>query len=133
MQTDATLTRTIPFEDLFGDALKNVSLDLQLEVTNLFNQTGALFVYPTTGQGDNNGQNIQYLGTQEYYNTPTNSNSLDAFGHLLYNARWDLNHDGRVSLDEQQTAYKRDVADQYARRTNFQIPRRVYMNFTLRF
>jgi hypothetical protein len=134
-QTDASLTRTISFEDLFGESMKNVNLDLQLEVLNLFNQTGPLYVYSTTGQGDNDGTNPKYLGTQEFYNDPTNArgNSLDAFGNVLYNAQWDLNHDGRVSLDEQQSAFLRLVADRYARRTNFQTPRRVFMNFTFRF
>lgn len=134
-QTDATLQRTIPFEDLFGESMKDVTLDLQLEVTNLFNQTEALFVYPTTGQGDNDGTNRKYPATQEYYNDPTNARggSLDAFGHLIYNPRIDLNGDGRISLDEQQSAYDRFIKDSYARRTNYQVPRKVFLNFTLRF
>jgi hypothetical protein len=138
-QTDAALTRTIPFADIFGESMNTMFLDLQLEVTNLFNRTEALFVYPTTGQGDNDGSNGKFLGTQEYYNNPTNSlaatfgNQLDAFGKLLYNPLADLNHDGKVSLDEQQTMYTQLRKDGFSRRTSYQTPRRFFFNVSFRF
>jgi hypothetical protein len=133
-ETDASLTRAIPLADLFGAGASKLFFDIQLEVTNLFNRVTPLYVYPTTGQGNNNGQPIQ-LGTQDYYNDPTNSRGgqIDALGNLYYNPRLDLNHDGRVSAAEQVVAYTQYVNDNYARETNYQIPRRVYLNFTLRF
>jgi hypothetical protein len=134
-QTDATLTRTIPFEDILGETWKTVFLDLQLEVTNIFNRTTPLYVYATTGQGDNDGGTGLYGGSQEFSNNPT-TGQLDLYGRLLYQPRLDLNHDGIVSRAEQQVAYTRYRNDIYARRTRpavYQIPRRVYMNFTVRF
>jgi hypothetical protein len=134
-QTDATLTRNIPLADLFGTGMGNSSIDLQLEVINLLNQTNALFVYPTSGQGDDDGLNPTYLGTIDFVNDPTNANGaeLDALGKLKYNPRWDLNHDGKVSLAEQAQAYQLERSNNFARRTNYQIPRRVYFNITLHF
>ena len=134
-QTDLTLQRTIPFEDIFGETMKTVFLDLQLEVTNVFNRTTPLYVYPTTGQGDDDGTNGFYPATQDFYNDPTNlhGGQIDDFGNLLYNPRLDLNHDGRVSVAEQQIAFTRLRTDDFARHTQYQIPRRVYMNFTVRF
>ncbi len=134
-ETDATLTRTIPLSDIFGSSVSDLFLDLQLEVTNVFNRTTPLYVYPATGQGNNDGSSGQYNATQEYYNDPTNihGNSLDAFGNLYYNPRIDLNHDGRVSLAEQQIAYTQYRTDLFNQRVLYQIPRKVYLNFTLRF
>jgi|GEM_PF-3581614 len=134
-QTDAMLTRTIPFGDLFGPSMSSLFLDLQLEVTNVFNRTTPLYVYATTGQGDNDGQPGIYPATTEYYNDPTNSRGgqIDQLGNLYYNPRIDLNHDGRVSLAEQQAAYTQYRTDNFNRRVLYQIPRRVYLNFTLRF
>ena len=104
-------------------------------MTNVFNRTTALYVYPVSGQGDNDGLSGTWLGTQEFYNDPTNirGGQLDAFGKLLYNPSVDLNHDGRVSLAEQQIAFTRYRTDTFASRTNYQIPRRVYMNVYFRF
>ncbi len=134
-QTDATLTRSIPFEDFLGESMKSLFLDLQLEVTNVFNRTTPLYVYATTGQGDDDGGTGTYGATQDFYNDPTNlhQGQIDDFGRLLYNPRLDLNHDGRVSVAEQQIAYTRLRSDGFARHTRYQIPRRVYMNFTIRF
>lgn len=134
-QTDAMLTRTIPLSDLFGASVSTLFLDLSLEVTNLFDRTTPLYVYPQTGQGDNDGSTGLLSATTEYYNDPTNirGGQIDAFGNLYYNPRIDLNHDGRVSLAEQQTAYNQFRTDNYARSVGYQIPRRVFINFTLRF
>ncbi len=134
-QTDATLTRTIPFSDIFGPSTSRLFLDLQLEVTNVFNRVTPESVYPVTGQGNNDGTN-GILGTStEYYDDPTNSRGgqIDALGNLYYNPRIDLNHDGRVSAQEQQIAYTQFRNDNYARAINYWTPRRVYMNFTIRF
>jgi hypothetical protein len=140
-QTDCSLTRSIPFEDIFGESMKSFFLDLQIEVTNIFNTTDPITVYPQTGLGNNDGSSGTWLGTQEYYNNPTASilqqygvtSQYDGLGKLLYNPIADLNHDGKVSLSEQQTMYTRLRNDQFATRTNYQAPRRVYFNVTLRF
>ena len=134
-QTDAMLTRTIPLADIFGKSVSTLFLDLSLEVTNLFDRTSPLYVYPETGQGDNDGATGLLSATTEYYNDPTNirGGQIDAFGNLYYNPRIDLNHDGRVSLAEQQIAYTQYRTDSFARRIGYQIPRRVFINFTLRF
>ncbi len=138
-QTDAQLTRTVPFGDIFGESMKNFFLDLTLEVTNVFNTTNPLFVYSQTGQGDDDGSNAKFLGTEEFYNNPTPTiiqtigPQYDPLGHLLYNPRADLNHDGKVSLAEQQIAYDQYRHDRFARRTNYQAPRRVFFNVALRF
>jgi hypothetical protein len=52
---------------------------------------------------------------------------------LKYNPRWDLNKDGRVSVDEQTKAFLQERTDNFARRTNYQIPRRFYLNFAIHF
>ncbi len=134
-QTDAALTRSIRLGDLFGESFNRSSLDLQLEVVNLFNTTNALSVYPTSGQADNDGLNVKYVGNIDFVNDPSNAagGQIDALGKLKYNARWDLNHDGRVSIQEQGEAYKQQRADGFARRTNYQVPRRMYFNVTLHF
>ncbi len=138
-QTDAQLTRTIPFGDIFGEGMKNFFLDLTLEVTNLFNRTEPIRVYAQTGQGDDDGSNNKLLATQEFYNNPTNAiiqmfgPQYDPLGKLLYNPRADLNHDGKVSLAEQQTMYDLLRHDRFARRTNYQAPRRFFLNVALRF
>ena len=134
-QTDATLTRSIRLADLFGESFSRSSLDLQIELINLFNTTNAIFVYPTSGQADNDGLNTPYVGNIDFVNDPSNAagGQIDALGKLKYNARWDLNHDGRVSIQEQGEAFKQQRADGFARRTNFQIPRRFYFNVTLHF
>jgi hypothetical protein len=140
-QTDCSLTRSIPFEDIFGESMKNFFLDLQIEVTNLFNTTNPISVYSQTGLGNSDGNNGIWTGTQEYYNNPTTSilqqfgvtSQYDGVGKLLYNPIADLNHDGKVSLSEQQTMYTRLRNDNFSRRTNYQAPRRVFFNVTLRF
>lgn len=134
-QTDATLTRTIPFGDIFGPSMSSIFLDLQLEVTNVFNRVTPLQVYALTGQGDNDGETGLLNATQDYYDDPTNSRGgqIDALGNLYYNPRLDLNHDGRVSTAEQQASYNQYRTDNYNRAIFYQIPRRVYLNFTLRF
>ncbi|MDP4231298.1 MAG: TonB-dependent receptor [Bacteroidota bacterium] len=135
LQTDATLTRNIPFSEIFGSGVGTSSLDIQLEVLNMFNRTEPIFVYSTTGQGDDDGVNPVYGGSTDFINDPTNADGqqLDALGMLKYNARWDLNKDGRVSVDEQTKAFNQQRSDRFARRTNYQIPRRFYLNFTLHF
>jgi hypothetical protein len=134
-QTDATITRTIPFADLFGAGMGTTSLEIQLEIYNLLNRTEPLFVYNTTGQGDDDGINPVYGGTYDFVNDPTNAsqNELDALGMLKYNARWDLNKDGRVSIEEQNQGFKLQRSDRFARRTNYQVPRRIFLNFALHF
>ncbi len=134
-ETDATLTRTIPFEDLFGPSMSKLFLDLQLEVTNVFNRTTPLYVYAATGQGNNDGLGNTLPSSTEYFNNPTNSlgGQIDALGNLYYNPRIDLNHDGRVSVAEQQIAYTQYRNDYFNRNIWYQVPRRVYLNFTLRF
>ncbi len=135
LETEATLTRNIPLAEIFGNGIGTSSLDIQLEVLNLFNRTQPIFVYNTTGQGDDDGVNPVYGGSTDFVNDPTNAdgNQLDVLGMLKYNPRWDLNKDGRVSVDEQTQAFKKQRADRFARRTNYQIPRRFYLNFTLHF
>ncbi len=134
-ETEATITRNIPLSDLFGQGIGRSSLDVQFEIYNVFNRTEALYVYPTSGQGDDDGLNPAYTGTTDFINDPTNAsgNELDALGMLKYNARWDLNKDGRVSVDEQAQAFKLYRSQLFARRTNYQVPRRFYLNFALHF
>ncbi|MEP7234734.1 MAG: TonB-dependent receptor [Ignavibacteriota bacterium] len=134
-QTDGTITRNLPLSDIFGSSMGSSSLDIQFEIYNLFNTTNPLFVYPTSGQGDDDGINSTYQGTTDFVNDPTNADAqqLDALGRLKYNAKWDLNKDNRVSIDEQAQAFKLYRHDVFARRTNYQIPRRFYMNFALHF
>lgn len=136
-QTDATLTRTIAFEDLLGPAFKTMFLDLQLEVLNVFNRTEAIRVYPTSGQGDNDGQPVVWPGNTDYVNDPING-PLDIFGKPLYNpviAHKDAA--GRpsdiVTVADQQASYERLITGRFARRTNYTAPRRVYLNATVRF
>ena len=134
-QTNASLSRSIRLSDLFGESMGNSALDLQLEVLNLFNRTEPITVYPTTGQGDNDGQPGTYTANVVFKNDPTNAdgNQLDGVGHLKYNSRWDLNKDNQVDLNEQQQAYSQLRKDGFARRTNYQIPRRVFLNVSFRF
>ena len=134
-QTNASLSRTIPLSDIFGDGAGNTAIDLQLEVINLFNRTEALAVYPATGLGDDDGQTDVYTGTVVFKNDPTNADGgqLDALGNLKYNTRWDLNKDGQVDLSEQQKAYTQYRTDNFARRTNYQVPLRTFFNVTFRF
>jgi hypothetical protein len=132
-QSDATLTRTIPFADLFGESMSDMFLDLELEVTNLFNRTEALRVFRTTGQGDDDGADGHYTSSGEFFNDPTNTFQYDALGRMLYNPRWDLNRDNVVARDEQQIAYSRLRNDRLSRRTNYQAPRRVFFNVSFRF
>jgi hypothetical protein len=134
-QTDLSLTRTIPFEDLFGPGMSKVFLDLQLEITNIFNRTTPLSVYAATGEGNNDGNPNTFSTSTEYYNDPTNSrgNSIDALGNLFYDPRLDLNHSGVVTVAEQEIAYAQYRSDEFAQEVNYQTPRRVWMNFTIRF
>lgn len=134
-QTDATISRDIPLGDFFGESANRMFFNVELEVTNLFNRTEALYVYATTGQGDDDGSLGILNAIQEYYNDPTdqNGNQFDALGRLLYNPRWDLNRDNKVSREEQQVAYSRLRKDRLDRRTNFQAPRRVFLNLSFRF
>ncbi len=136
-QTDAALTRTIAFEDFLGPNFKSLSLDLQLEVSNLFNRTTALSVYPRTGQGDNDGQTYIWGGNVDYVNDPVNG-PLDQFGKPLYNsliAKRDRlgSVSDVVTVADQQAAYTRLRNDSFAQHVLYQIPRRVYFNATLRF
>lgn len=134
-QTNASLSRSIPLSDIFGDGAGNTAIDLQLEVLNLFNRTEALTVYAATGLGDDDGTPGAYTGTVVFKNDPTNADGgqLDALGNLKYNTRWDLNKDGQVDLSEQQKAFTQYRTDNYARRTNYQVPLRTYFNVTFRF
>jgi hypothetical protein len=132
-QSDATLTRTIPFADLFGESMSDMFLDLELEVTNLFNNVEPLYVFATTGQGDDDGSDGRYVAPQEFVNDPTASNQYDALGRLLYNPRWDKNRDNVVDRAEQQVAFTQLRSDRLARRTNYQTPRRVFFNVSFRF
>ncbi len=115
--------------------MSKIFLDLQLEVTNVFNRTTPLSVYAETGVGNNDGQPNTISTSTEYYDDPTNSRGgqIDALGNLYYNPRLDLNHDGRVSVAEQEISYARYRSDFFAQEANYQIPRRVWMNFALRF
>jgi len=133
MQTDFTITRNIPLSDVFGAGIGHSWLELQLEVSNLFNQVNAVTVYNTSGLGDDDGKTTPYNYSQDYVNDPTIPNQLDALGLLLYNPLWDLNHDGRVDINEQQQGFKRERVDKFAQRTNYQLPRHFYLNFALHF
>jgi hypothetical protein len=133
IQTDATIGRSLPLADLFGEALNDMFLDLELEFTNLFNRTEPLYVYSTTGQGDDDGGDGNYNATAEFFNNPTDASQFDQLGRPLYNARWDLNRDNKVSREEQQLAYDQARSDRFARRTNYQAPRRVFFNVAFRF
>jgi hypothetical protein len=134
-QTDATITRNIALSDLFGSGIGSSWLEIQLEWYNLFNSTQALSVYPATGQGDDDGSVATYGGTYDYINDPTNAsgNEIDALGMLKYNPKWDLNKDGRVSIAEQTAGFLQQRKDSFARRTNYQVPRRIFLNFALHF
>jgi hypothetical protein len=135
IQTDATITRNIPLADIFGASMGHSSLEIQFEIYNLFNRNEAVTVYNTSGLADDDGKNEPYAGTTDFINDPTNAsgNELDALGMLKYNTRWDLNKDGRVSLDEQTKAFNLQRSDKFARRTNYQMPRRFFFNFALHF
>ncbi|MDP4199025.1 MAG: carboxypeptidase regulatory-like domain-containing protein [Bacteroidota bacterium] len=136
-QTDATLTRTIPFEDLLGPSFKSLSMDLQLEISNVFNRTTPLEVFPTTGQGDNDGSLGVWGSTIDYVNDPVNG-PFDQFGKPLYNARI-AQHDkiGNVSdvvtVADQQASFTRLRNDNLSRHLFYQIPRRAYFNVIVRF
>ena len=134
-QTDLSLTRTIPFEDIFGPGMSKIFLDLQLEVTNIFNRTTPLSVYAATGEGNNDGNPNTFSTSTEYYNDPTNSRGgqIDALGNLFYDPRLDLNHSGVVTVAEQEISYAQYRSDEFAQEVNYQTPRRVWMNFTIRF
>ncbi len=134
-QTDATLTRTIQLSDLFGESFGASSLDIQLEVLNVFNRTEPLRVYAMTGQGDDDGSSGVYPTSTVFKNDPTNADGqqLDAVGNLRYNPRADYNSDGIVDLTEQQASYTRLRKDTFDRRTNYQIPRRVFLNLSFKF
>ncbi|MEI8135378.1 MAG: TonB-dependent receptor [bacterium] len=134
-ETEGTITRNISLADLFGSSMGATSLDIQLEIYNLFNRTVPLALYSTTGQGDDDGVNPTYAGTYDFVNDPTNAsgNEIDALGSLKYQPRWDLNKDGRVDLDEQTKGFLLRRAERFQRRTNYQAPRRFYINFALHF
>lgn len=133
LQTDGTLTRTIPFADIFGESMSDMFLDLELEFTNLFNRTEPVRVFSTTGQGDDDGSDGRYVAPLEFVNDPTASNQYDQLGRLYYNPRWDSNRDNVVDRAEQQAAYTQLRSDRLARRTNYQTPRRVFFNVSFRF
>lgn len=133
IQSDATLSRSIPFADIFGESMSDMFLDLELEVTNLFNRTEALYVFPSTGQGDDDGSDGRYVAPQEFEVAPTNTFQYDALGRPLYNARWDRNRDDKVSREEQQLAFDQLRSDRFSRRTSYQAPRRVFFNVSFRF
>ncbi|HET6513409.1 MAG TPA: carboxypeptidase regulatory-like domain-containing protein [Candidatus Kapabacteria bacterium] len=133
IQSDATISRSIPFAGLFGESMSDMFLDLELEITNLFNRTEPLYVFPATGQGDDDGSDGRYVAPLEFENDPTNTFQYDALGRPLYNARWDLNRDDKVSREEQQLAFDRLRSDRLSRRTSFQAPRRVFFNVSFRF
>ncbi len=133
IQSDATLSRSIPFADLFGESMSDMFLDLELEVTNLFNRTEPIYVYTATGQGDDDGGDGRYVAPQDYELNPTNTNQYDQLGRPLYNARWDNNRDNKVDAREQQLAYDRLRSDRLSRRTSYQAPRRVFFNVSFRF
>lgn len=134
-QTDATITRSIPFGDLFGESMNSMFLDVELEVTNLFNITRPIYVFATTGVGDDDGTSGNYVYTSDFDYDPTSTvvSQFDAFGRPYYNRRWDLNSDNTVTKDEQLKAYNQLRQDRLDRRTRYQAPRRVFLNLSFRF
>src|SRR5205807_9451810 len=70
-QTDFTITRNFPLGDLFGGSGSS-SLDVQLEILNLLNRTEEVYVFNTTGQGDDDGKTPVYNYTRDILADATN-------------------------------------------------------------
>ena len=139
--SEMRITRTIPLADILGG---NTAVDISLDVTNLFNFTGAIGFYPTTGSPDLDGNAlarqpsdfpaVTYYKDADPGNKATiSTNQYDRVGKRLYQPLVDFNCDGRVTSEETYMGYLQYKDDVIARRGNYQYPRTAYFAVAFRF
>ena len=142
--SEARLGRAILLRDLFGESFGNTNLELYVTVSNVFNTTGPVSYYTTTGNPDQNGTSLN-RGIGEFPATPYfdkedpnrpetyGTGQFDRFGTRYYNPYADLNLDGVVTQAEKYAGYQRLVATIQSLRGNYDQPRTFSFGARLRF
>ncbi|MGE3802978.1 MAG: TonB-dependent receptor, partial [Candidatus Kapaibacterium sp.] len=142
--SEARLGRTIFLSDIFGESFGNTNLELYVTVSNVFNTTGPVSYYTTTGNPDQNGTSLN-RGIGEFPATPYfdkedpnrpetyGTGQFDRFGTRYYNPYADLNLDGVVTQSEKYAGYQRLVATIQSLRGNYDQPRTFSFGARLRF
>ena len=142
--SEARVGRTIYLRDIFGESLGRTSLELYVTVSNVFNTTGPVSYYTTTGNPDQNGTSLN-RGIGEFPSIPYfdkedptrpetyGTAQFDRFGTRFYNPYADINLDGVVTQAEKYAGYQRLVATVQSLRGNYDQPRTFFLGARLRF
>lgn len=142
--TELRISRSILLGDLLGDFAGRTRLELYTVISNVFNWTGPVSFYTTTGSPDNNGttldRGIGEFSAIDFYavedpNRPETYSSFqtDEFGTRYYNPYVDVNLDGVVTQTEKYLGYQRLVSTIQSFRGNYDQPRTVTVGARLYF
>ncbi len=142
--TELHLERGFYLRDLFGESMGELQFSVFADVTNVFNNTGAVGYYATTGSPDQNGTSLNRgrgdFTATNYYRTidparpeTFDNQQYDRYGHRLYSPYSDLNLDGVVTQAEKYEGYQRIVATIQGNRGNYQTPRTIALGFKVQF
>ncbi len=127
-ETDLRVSREIPLSGL-SRSFSRLSLELFVDVTNVFNRVAPVTVYARTGAPDDDGIALTHGDFTETYT----KGQYASTGEQLYNARYDTNQDGYYDPLEQYNAAINLKNAVYAQRQNYQVPRRIWFGAMLRF
>lgn len=141
--TDMKILKAFNLKDILGDDAGRSRIEIYLDVTNFINRTVAVGLYSATSDPNDNGfdlyremgtfNNITYYKEANLGRPETISmDQYDFYGNRMYNANADLDHNGRVTIEEVYQSYINYTEFGLKFRPNYQAPRQVFfgVNFT---
>lgn len=143
-QTDMRLQKTFYMSDFFGDGAGNTSIDIFVDILNIFNLTDPYRLFDRSNDPDFDNSTLNRF-EGDFSNTTwfkqasstdavsTRSDQYDRFGNRLYSTQADFNGDGAVTQHEKFLAYQQYVKDYQQLRVNYQAPRQVFVGAMIRF
>lgn len=141
---DMRVSKMFYFADIFPSLSGGSGIEVAFDVLNLFDFTKPFRYNPITDDPDatinlrNTPASLVGTGTyykSAYFGNPNtfSADQYDSKGRRLYNAAADYDNDGKVTTEERYTAYFSYYETVLRQRSNYQLPRRVFMSVTLKF
>jgi outer membrane receptor protein involved in Fe transport len=141
---NSKISKSFNLRDILGESMGNTSIELFVEIYNLFNRTEPLAVYSATGDPINNGTSLDkrigdfsattWYKTADYSNPASfTADQYDKFGNRLYNTNADFDKNGVVTQAEKFQSYMNYVKTALSFLGNYSAPRTVYAGIMIRF
>jgi hypothetical protein len=141
---DARISKAILLKDIFGDGIGNTSIELFVDIYNLFNRTEPAAIYSSTADPIDDGVSLNrragdFESTTWFkdasYENPASfqADQYDLYGSRFYNSASDFNNDGMVTQPEKLNAYYNRIKTSLSFLGNYSRPRSIYAGIMIRF